>query len=180
MKSVSKILCLSLISSILIAAEEGIVNFNKCISESKKGKQEQATLETLKNQMTSMMEETEKQLTDISQKLNDPEYMDGLSPEAETELKNRFGALSEEMNRSQNQFYQVMQQANSRIMQQLAQEASLSAEKVAKDKKLSKVVTKEAYFYYNKDLDVTDLVIADMDKRFETQQKTQAPTDSSK
>lgn len=179
MKMLAKTICLSLVSSMLIAAEYGIVNFDTCLIESKKGKQEQASFEALKKQVTSMVEETEKQLNELSQKLNDSEYMDGLSPEAETELKNKFAALNEEMNRYQGQYYQVMQQANMRIYQQVSQEASIAAEKVAKDKKLYMVINKGACLYYNADYDITQAVISEMDKRFEMSNKN-VNTESSK
>lgn len=171
MKTLAKTICLSLVSSLLVAAEYGIVNFNTCLAESKKGKQEQASFDALKKQVTTMIEETEKQLNELSQKLNDSEYMDGLSPEAEGELKNKFAALSEDMNRYQGQYYQVMQQANMRIYQQVGQEASVAAEKVAKDKKLYMVINKDACFYYNADFDITQAVISEMDKRFEASNK---------
>lgn len=171
MKTLAKTICLSLVSSLLVAGEYGIVNFDTCLLESKKGKQEQASFEALKKQISSMIEETEKQLNDLSQKLNDSDYMDGLSPEAESELKNKFAALNEEMNRHQGQYYQVMQQANMRIYQQVGQEASIAAEKVAKDKKLYMVINKGACLYYNADFDITQAVIQEMDKKFEASNK---------
>lgn len=171
MKVLVKSLCLSLVSSMLIAGEYGIVNFSTCLTDSKKGKQEQNSFEALKKQMGNMIEETEKQLNELSQKLNDSDYMDGLSPEAENELKNKFAALSEDMNRYQGQYYQIMQQANMRIMQLIGQEASSAAEKVAKDKKLFMVINKDACFYYNADFDITNAVIVEMDKRFDASNK---------
>lgn len=171
MKILAKTLCLSLLSTLLVAGEYGIVNFNTCLAESKKGKQEQTSFEELKKQFGSIMEEKEKQFNEISQKLNDQEYMDGLSPEAEGELKTQYSAVVDEMNRYQNQYYQLVQQANMRIMQQVGQEASQAAEKVAKDKKLFMVINKDACFYYNADFDITQAVISEMDKRFEANNK---------
>lgn len=144
----------------------GIVNFGTCVSDSKLGKQEQASFETLKKQMSTLLEDTEKQLNELSAKFNDPEYLDGLSPEAEDELKNKFRALSEEMNRYQNQYYQVMNQANMRIMQVMANNINTASEKVANAKKLNMVVNKDACFFYNPSLDITNLIIAEMDKGF--------------
>lgn len=148
------------------AADFGIVNFGTCVSDSKLGKQEQASFESLKKQMTTLLEDTEKQLNELSAKFNDPEYLDGLSPEAEDELKNKFRTLSEEMSRYQNQYYQVMNQANMRIMQIMANNINTASEKVAKDKKLSMVVNKDACFFYNPALDITNLIITEMDKGF--------------
>jgi outer membrane protein len=146
----------------------GVVNFGTCVSDSKLGKQEQASFEGLKKQMTTLLEDTEKQLNELSTKFNDPEYLDGLSPEAEEELKVKFRTLSEELNRYQNQYYQVMNQANMKVMQTLATSINTASEKVAKDKKLLMVVNKDACFYFTPGLDVTGLVVAEMDKSFET------------
>ena len=55
----------------------GIVNFGSCVTDSKLGKQEQASFESLKKQMTTLLEDTEKQLNDLAAKFNDPEYLDG-------------------------------------------------------------------------------------------------------
>lgn len=145
----------------------GVVNFASCASDSKLGKQEQASLESLKGQMTSLLEDTEKQLTELSGKFNDSEYMDGLSPEAEEEMKNKYRMLSEEMNRYQNQYYQVLQQANMRMMQTVGASIQDASEKVAKDKKLNMIMTKEACFFTAPTLDVTNHIIAEMDRVFE-------------
>lgn len=105
----------------------GIVNFASCMTESKLGKQEQASFESLKKQMSSLLEDSEKQINEITSKFNDPDYMDGLSPDAEEEMKNKFHLINEEMNRYQNQYYQVLNQANMKIIQNVGskiQEAS--------------------------------------------------------
>lgn len=152
----------------------GIVNFATCMTESKLGKKEQASFESLKKQMTSLLEDTEKQLTEISAKFNDAEYMDGLSPEAEEELKNKFRTLSEEMSRYQNQYYQVLNQANMKILQAMSSNIQAASERVAKDKRLTMIVNKEACFFYTPQLDVTNLVVAELDRTFELDTKKQA------
>lgn len=151
----------------------GIVNFASCMTESKLGKKEQGSFEALKKQMASLLEDTEKQLTEISSKFNDPEYMDGLSPEAEEELKNKFRVLNEEMNRYQNQYYQVLNQANMKILHSVSGNIQAASEKVAKDKRLTMVLNKEACFFYTPQLDITNLVVAEMDKTFELEAKKQ-------
>ncbi len=152
----------------------GIVNFGTCVSDSKLGKQEQASFESLKKQMSTLLEDTEKQLNELAAKFNDPEYIDGLSPEAEEDLKNKFRTLNEELGRYQNQYYQVMNQANMRIVQTLSTSIAAASEKVAKDKKLDMVANKDAFFYYSPVKDVTPLVIAEMDKNFAQDSKKQA------
>ena len=169
----SSAFCLSSVS----AAESpsvGVVNFANCITDSKLGKQEQASFEALKKQLTSLLEDTEKQLQEISGKFNDQEFMDGLSPEGEAELKNKFQALNEELARYQNQYYQVLNQANMRIIQMLSSNISNAAEKVAKEKRLTMVINKEACFFYSPTLEVTSAVVSEMDKVFELNAKKQA------
>jgi outer membrane protein len=166
------------LSTVAMSAEQtpnfGIVNFGTCVSDSKLGKQEQASFESLKKQMSTLLEDTEKQLNDLAAKFNDPEYLDGLSPEAEEDLKNKFRTLNEDLSRYQNQYYQVMNQANMRVIQTLSVSINSASEKVAKDKKLYMVVNKDACFYYTPTLDVTSSVIAEMDKNFVLDSKKQA------
>lgn len=179
---VRRILAVGLASSLLtlfgFASESqsavGIVNFGSCISESKFGKQEQASFDTIKQQMTSLVEDAEKQINEVGAKLRDPEYMDGLSSEAEAELKHKLQALNEEYARAQNQYYQVLNQANTRVIQTMSAQIQKAAEKVAQDKQLSMVVNREACFFFAPGLEVTPLIVAEMDKQFELDMKKQA------
>lgn len=148
-------------------AKAGIVNFATILSESKHGQNEQESFEALKKQMTSLLEDTEKQLNEIAQKFNDPDYVDGLSPEGEAEMKQKFQVLSEEMNRYQNQYYQVMQQANMRLIQVMTTHINDASEKLAKKNKLAYIINKDACFYYDPSLDVTPQIMTEMNTSFE-------------
>ena len=75
------------------------------------------------------------------------------------------------MGREQNQFYQVLQQANMRVIQMISTSINAASEKVAKDKKLTVIVNKDACFYYTPALDVTDLVVKAMDTTYEQEAK---------
>lgn len=158
----------------LDAGAVGVVNFGNCVTDSKIGKQEQASFEALKKQLSSLLEDTEKQLSEISTKLNDQEFMDGLSPEGEEELKNKFQNLNEELNRYQSQYYQVLNQANMRIIQMISSNISAAAERVAKEKKLTMVINKEACFFYSPQLEVTAQVVGEMDRVYDQEVKKQA------
>jgi len=173
MKSLSKILFLTSFAALAHAAEYGIVDFAHCLKESKKGKQEQTGFENLRKQMQQAYDDLTKQIEEVSQKLSDQDYMDGLSPEAETELKGKFDKLREEMMQFQGQSHQILQQSYSHFTQTIAEEINASSEKVAKDKKLIMVINKDQCFYYNPTLDVTTAVISEMDKRFDSQSKTE-------
>lgn len=155
-------------------AKIGVVNFASCVTESKLGQQEQSSFEALKTQLSGSLEDLEKQINEISVKFNDKEYLEGLSPEAEDEMKNKFRALNEDLARNQNQFYQLLNQANMRIVQTINANITMAAEKIAKEKKISMVVNKEAMFYYSPTLDITSDVVAQMDKSYDEYQAKQA------
>lgn len=144
----------------------GIVNFATCVTESKAGKAEQSGLEALQKQIESHLEKADKELQEIANKFSDSEYMDGLSPEAEASLKEKAQRLSEENGRLRNQSYQIVNQANMKLVQQLSNLISEASAEVAKEKKLSLVVHKDICFFYDDTLDVTSLVIEKMNASY--------------
>ena len=167
-----------LLASLLLAgstfadnALTGVVNFTTCITDSKSGKKEQENMEAIRNQMASLIEDTEKELKELSAKFEDTELLDSLSPKAEEEMKVSFQALQEDLGRYQNQYYQVLQHAQYQLIQKMSGNIAKAAETIAKQKKLDYVINKEACFYIRSDLDVTNAVIAEMDKSFESAKK---------
>jgi len=173
-----------LVAGSLMASESsgkiGIVNFGTCVTDSKYGKQEQTSFESMKKQMTSLIEDSEKQLRGISEKFQDKDYLDGLSPEAEEEFKVKFRNLSEELNRYQQQYYQGLNQANYKLIQVMGKNINVAAEKVATQKGINMVLNQEVCFYCLPTLDVTSDVIKEMDKNFDVEAKktnTTSPTD---
>ncbi|MFA5250903.1 MAG: OmpH family outer membrane protein [Parachlamydiales bacterium] len=167
----------TLISAVLLmvvcgfASEVGVVNFTSCIMESKYGKNEQGQLESVKQQWSSVLEQTEKELKEVAGKLEDQTYLEGLSPDAESQLKTKYKTLSEDMSKYQNQLYQVLNQANYIFIQKMVNYITKAAEEIASSKKLTMVVNKEMCFYNKSDLDVTKQVIGVMDKNFEKDKK---------
>ena len=146
------------------AIKVGTVNFKVCVEESKLGKQEQASFETMKKQMENVVEEKEKVLNDLATKLNDPDQLDLMSPEAETELKRKFRGLSQELNQLQSQYYQTLQQANIKIVQTLSDSVTQASAKVAKDMKLDIVVNDETCFFASTALDISPKVVVEMNR----------------
>lgn len=172
----------TLMAGSAIAAENptiGVVNFTTCVAESKAGKKEQENVEGMRKQMSSMIEDTEKELREISSKFEDTEYLDSLSPKAEEELKVKFQTLQEDLGRYQNQFYQVLNHANYQMVQKMSATIAKAAEKVADMKKLDYVMNKEACFYIRSDLDVTASVINEMDKSFELESQAKKLSENS-
>ncbi len=169
----------SIVTSLYAAEATSVVNFSTCITNSKYGKKEQENFETLRKQLAALIDDTEKELKDISTKLEDSEYLDSLSPKAEEDIKARFQTLNEDLSRYQGQFYQVMQQANMQLVHKMSAQIARASEKVAKDKKLDYVINKEACFYFRTELDVTQQIINEMDKNFDVDAKSKKLSDNS-
>ncbi len=176
----SAVLTSTLLTSIFVAGSAfaadsaliGVVNFASCVTDSKSGQQEEENMQTMRKQIAAMAENTEKELKELTAKLDDTEFVDSLSPKAEEEMRLRVHTLQEDMGRYQSQFYQFLQQAQYQMYQKMSGNIAKASETVAKEKKLDYVINKEACFYIRTDLDVTRDVIAVMDKDFESAPKS--------
>ena len=84
----------------------------------------------------------------------------------------KYQALNEDMSKYQNQLYQILNQANYYFIQKMQNYISKASEAVAIKENLGMVLNKEACFYTNTNLDITEKVISEMDKNFEKDQKT--------
>jgi outer membrane protein len=168
-----KWMLIPLAAATLVGAAEskfGIVNFASCMAESKFGKQEQVAFDEMKGKMESLITDIQGQLKDVTEKLQDPDYMDGLSPEGEHELKSKYQTLREEHDRYQSQFYQVMNQSNMQMVQKMQAYVSTASDKVAKVQDLDMIVTRDACFSFSTANDVTTQVVNEMDASFDKMQ----------
>lgn len=143
------------------------VNFKECVELSKSGQQEQAAFDALKKQMENVLVEKEKTLNEMASKFEDPDYLDSLSPEAETEMKRKFRALNQEYSQLQSQYYQTLQQTNMKVMQKLQEQIMKAAETVAKDSKIDIIMNSEGAFYSKPELDISNQVVTVMNKQLE-------------
>lgn len=145
------------------------VNFKECVESSEMGKLEQNQLDQMKKQMEASLEGKEKELTALAEKLNDVDYLDSLSPEAETDLKRKFRALNQEMGTLQNQYYQTLQQTNYKILQKMHQAVAGASNEVARAQKIDLIVNEDVCFHKNSELDITSLVVSEMNKNYQKQ-----------
>lgn len=150
-----------------------VVNFKTCVEKSKMGKQEQANFESLKKQMESVLEEKEKALNDMGTKFNDPDYLDSLSAEAETEMKRKFRAQSQELSGYQNQYMQILQQTNLKVIQKLTDATTNAASRYAKENHIDLVLNEDSFFY-SPDLDISQQIIKLLDVQFDKEEKEAA------
>ncbi|MDB6081569.1 MAG: hypothetical protein JWO53_841 [Chlamydiia bacterium] len=151
-------------------AKIGVVNFKTCLEGSKFGKQEQGRFDEIKKQMESTIETKEKELNELSPKFKD-EYMDQLTPEAEAELKNKFKNLSQDLSQAQNQYYQLLNQANYQIISKMSDWIGTASTKVAKAKGFDIVLNEEACFYRAQSYDMSASVIKELDVLFVEEEK---------
>jgi outer membrane protein len=144
----------------------GVVDFKKCVENSKLGKQEQDNFNKMKAQMESVLAEKEKVLTDLAQKLQDTDYLDSISELTETEMKRKFRTLSQEMSQHQQQYYQVLQQAHVKVIQGINEAIAEASKNLATSDKYDLIINDESAFFSSSALDVSDRVITEMDKVF--------------
>lgn len=152
-----------------------VVNFKTCVEKSKLGQKEQASFEAIKKQMETVLEEKEKNLTDIAAKFNDIDYLDSLSPEAEADLKRQFRTLNQEFSQQQNQFYQTLSQTNVKVVQKLTDTVAQLSKEVAKLQQIDLVLNDDGCFYCSDTLDISNLIVEAMDKAFEKEAKESKP-----
>lgn len=148
-------------------AKVSTVNFKKCVETSKLGKQEQAAFEALKKQMESVLSEKEKTLNEMASKLEDPDYLDSLSPESETEMKRKFRSLSQEYSAVQQQYLQTLNQTNFKVVQKINDKVAEAASAVAKQSGIDLIVNDETIFFGSPNLDITSQVVSMMDQNFD-------------
>lgn len=152
----------------------GVVNFKDVVEHSKYGKLEQSNFEMLKKQMESVLEDKEKALTEITNKFNDPDYIDSLSSEAELELKHKFRMINQEVGQIQAQYYQTLNQANMKILQKLNELVAKASTNIAKENSLDLILNDDGGFYYAPQLDISKKVIAALDMMYDAEMKINA------
>lgn len=159
-------ICAATLISFSTFAESAIVDFISCVQNSKYGQHENEQLENIHGQWAALIETTDKELKGLQEKLQDQEYLDGLSPEGEKELKAKMQALVNDKIKYQNQLYQILQHAQYFIIQRISEQISKAGEKLSTQKKFDMLVRKDHILYHKPNLEITDEVITIMDQNF--------------
>jgi len=159
-----------------------IVDFGKCYTDSQYGKREQENFTSMKNQMEAAIKELSDQMTEASAKLDDEFTRDSLSPEAEKKIQEEMQTLSSELQRYQQQYYYMLQQANMKTMNIMADKIKEASGNIAKENHYSLIVNKEQVFHCTPDLEITGEVIVKLDEMFkkETENMEKVKTELSK
>ncbi|ESN89509.1 OmpH family outer membrane protein [Chlamydia suis] len=171
MKKLLLFISLSLVSSPAFAASStstiGIVNLRRCLEESALGKKEAAEFEKMKKQFSNSMGKMEEELSSIYSKLQDDDYMEGLSESAATELRKKFEELSAEYNTAQGQYYQILNQSNLKRMQKIMDEVKKASEIVRVQEGLSVLLNEDVVLAIDASADKTDDIIKILDDSFQ-------------
>ena len=171
MKKLLLFISLSLVSSPAFAARStstiGIVNLRRCLEESALGKKEAAEFEKMKKQFSNSMGKMEEELSSIYSKLQDDDYMEGLSESAATELRKKFEELSAEYNTAQGQYYQILNQSNLKRMQKIMDEVKKASEIVRVQEGLSVLLNEDVVLAIDASADKTDDIIKILDDSFQ-------------
>ncbi|MDD6309860.1 MAG: OmpH family outer membrane protein [Chlamydia suis] len=171
MKKLLLFISLSLVSSPAFAASStstiGIVNLRRCLEESALGKKEAAEFEKMKKQFSNSMGKMEEELSSIYSKLQDDDYMEGLSESAATELRKKFEELSAEYNTAQGQYYQILNQSNLKRMQKIMDEVKKASEIVRVQEGLSMLLNDDVVLAIDASADKTDDIIKILDDSFQ-------------
>lgn len=146
----------------------GTVNLRRCVEESLLGKKEQNELESIKKRYTKSIGKLEEELTSIYNKLQDEEYMEGLSSTACDELKKEFDEKSAEYQALMGQFQQELSQKNTKCLQQLFAKVKDAANTVCKNENLDVVLNDEAVLAISSSYDRTDAIIKILDESFQS------------
>ncbi|MCB1136172.1 MAG: OmpH family outer membrane protein [Chlamydiia bacterium] len=155
------------LSGSLAAASQtsvGVVKFRQCVEDSALGKEEHDAFEALRNHMQATLQDKEKALNEVATKFQDADFMDSLTPEKEAELKHKFRVLSQDLGQFQNEYYQQLNQANMRVMQEIARVIGEASRTIATKNGLDVIVNEDNCFYFAPTLDVTTQVIGEMDR----------------
>jgi len=152
------------------------VNFNTCVDTSKLGKLEKANFEALKKQMEGILGDKEKTLNEIAEKFEDPDHLDSLSPEAETEMRHDFRNKNQELTQLQSQYYQALNQTNMKVVQKLTEIVNGTAATVAKQNGIDLILSEESYFFAIPELDISPMVVTIMDQLFDEAKAKEAAT----
>lgn len=145
----------------------GVVNFATCMEKSHLGKEETNKLESLRNEMIAVYETKQKEFQEVAEKLNNPDYLDTLTQDAEGELQAKAQNLSQELQIMGQQTGQALQQAEMKMYQSVKTEIDNAAAYIAGEKDFDFILNKDSCFYFKRPQDITPLVVKELNRHFQ-------------
>lgn len=185
MKISQLVLCGAILAASGITAEESspvirFFNAEKCVRESKYGIEMQSSLEESQKQIVKMIEDINSQIEDIDAKLGDKDFLDGLSPEGEEDLKSEKEELTQRVQAIQAQASQRMQFEQQTALMAIEENLTDATSKYAPEHNIDALVLSQVALYYKKDFDVTSDLIVLLDKKYDAEQTKKNDTSEAK
>jgi outer membrane protein len=164
-----KILVLMLLVSGSLSAADvvpklGVVDFELCATDSKVGKEESSSFNSLQSKAMADMQAMEKERQELAEKLKDQDYLDGLSPEAQGELQQKIQNQQMKMQLAGENYEKTLRQTYQAMEEKLSLNIKTASEKIAQEKKLDMVIPSRFCIYSLPTLNVTADVIKKMDE----------------
>lgn len=154
-------------TSVETQSEIGVVNLQRCLEESLLGKKEQEELDRIKKRFSKSIGKLEEELKSMYSKLQDEEYMEGLSQTASDELRKDFEEKTGEYQVLMSQYQQELNQRHVKRLQKVFDEVKKASQIVRQKKNLSLILNEEVVLAAP-NADQTEAIIKILDESFES------------
>ena len=158
--------CLSLQAN---QTKVGIVSVYECAKQTKLSKVEQENLQKMKQQFENQFTEKEKERNELAKQFEDPNFLDGLTPDKEKELNEQLQKMNQELMMMEGQFSQTINMAYNQFVTLINYAIKQACEKIAQEEQLDLVQRSDNLFYFQNYLDLTSKVVVEMDKQYDEQ-----------
>lgn len=140
----------------------GIVNAQPCFTESKPALKTQQLIDSLVEKTNEAIKEFDQKVTDLDIKLNDQHLRDGMTPEAQEQLKRDYEKALQDRDAARQQLQQQHSQTHVSLVQDLIAQVNIASEKVAKAKNLTVILSSDAIHYFNPSIDQTEDIMKEL------------------
>gem|GEM_PF-4221427 len=147
----------------------GYVSMMFCCTHSQYGKKEMDRLNHESAKIRHYISEVHQQIQELEEKLQDPDYLDCVTPDAEEEIRVRLISLQKEEKRRRRVAEGQLRQMEFQFVQDVSRLAVEAAKHVAEDQKLSFIVKDEQFLYCQNGHDCTNAVVGEMDRLHQQQ-----------
>ncbi len=141
----------------------GVVNAQPCFTESKPALKTQQLIDSLVEKTNEAIKEFDKKVAEFDAKLNDQHYRDGLTPEADKQLKQGYEKALQDRDTARHQLQQQHSQTHVSLVQDLIAQVNQASEKVAKSKNLTVILSSDAITYFDPSIDQTNEIMKELD-----------------
>jgi len=166
------LLTLGSLSAAETTSKIGFIDFERCSTDSKVGKEEYSAFNALQNKAMADMQAMDKERQELAEKAKDQDYLDGLSPEAQNELNQKIQNQQMKMQMAGESYQNTLRQMYEAMEQKITSSVTTASKKIAEEKNLDFVFPSKLCIVSRDQMNVTSEVIKKMDELFDTEQKS--------